>query len=442
VADEIDGMSGAGRDRADEPEPGSAAGQIEQVAEGLDGVDKPPRVFISYAHESDEHGELVRDLWVYLRSRGVDAILDRPAAEQRQEWTAWMDREIPRSDFILVVASPEYRRRAAGEAPEGQGRGVEYEAALIRGLVYEDRKIWFRRVLPVLLPGCTTADLPRFLVPAAGTSYRIDEISDAALEQLLRVLLGAPYETASPLGPRPAFPPRPIAEEPPVGPRPALSPRPIAEVPPFAGDAVGGGGGGNVGDAGGGGNVGDPWGGGEADDVAGGHGVPADRGEPAGARAVRLRHEVTVEVGCLDGGRRLHTRTLLAGTVLGEHTAVLPTVLTRMWGDVPAGSAAADEYLARVGHLLRDTLFDAETARHLAELAGSSPIGTVVDVLIVGEPDGNGGDGGNGALSGHDVSLRPAPLTVTPRRHRRNTGTRTSPPCRARTTSPQRHRPR
>ena len=29
---------------------------------------RPPRVFISYAHESDAHGEVVRAFWAFLRS--------------------------------------------------------------------------------------------------------------------------------------------------------------------------------------------------------------------------------------------------------------------------------------------------------------------------------------------------------------------------------------
>jgi hypothetical protein len=50
----------------------------------------PVRVFISYAHDSDEHVAAVRDLWVFLRSQGIDAKLDLPAAERRQNWPAWM----------------------------------------------------------------------------------------------------------------------------------------------------------------------------------------------------------------------------------------------------------------------------------------------------------------------------------------------------------------
>ena len=51
------------------------------------------RVFISYAHEDQAHEDRVRDLWVFLRTQGIDARLDLPAAEQRQDWAQWMTQE-------------------------------------------------------------------------------------------------------------------------------------------------------------------------------------------------------------------------------------------------------------------------------------------------------------------------------------------------------------
>ena len=80
-------------------------------------------VFISYAHDSDEHEEAVRDLWILLRSCGVDAKLDKPAAERRQDWPLWMLRQVRDARYVLVVASPAYRRRAEGDAAADEGRG-------------------------------------------------------------------------------------------------------------------------------------------------------------------------------------------------------------------------------------------------------------------------------------------------------------------------------
>lgn len=61
-------------------------------------VTAPPRVFISYAHDSDDHLEKVRDLWVFLCANGVEAHIDRVAAQERQGWTMWMERQIAEAD--------------------------------------------------------------------------------------------------------------------------------------------------------------------------------------------------------------------------------------------------------------------------------------------------------------------------------------------------------
>ena len=47
---------------------------------------RPVQVFISYAYDSDEHVERVRDLWIFLRAQRIDAKLDRAAAQRRQDW--------------------------------------------------------------------------------------------------------------------------------------------------------------------------------------------------------------------------------------------------------------------------------------------------------------------------------------------------------------------
>src|SRR3954465_2643957 len=121
----------------------------------------PPRVFISYAHDSAEHEERVRNLWVFLRAHGIDAKIDLPAAEQRQDWPLWMSEQVRQAQFILAVASPEYRRRAEGRAEAEVGRGVQYEAALLREILYEDRTRSLSRILPGVRRGGPGAEPSR-----------------------------------------------------------------------------------------------------------------------------------------------------------------------------------------------------------------------------------------------------------------------------------------
>ncbi|MGH3907592.1 MAG: SEFIR domain-containing protein [Pseudonocardiaceae bacterium] len=182
--------------------------------------DDTVRVFISYAHDDAEHEDRVRQFWLFLRANGIDAVLDKPAAERRQDWSQWMLDQIRQARFVLVVASPAYRERAEGEAAPDEGRGVRWEAALIRQEVYADREAALQRFLPVVLPGCSPADIPVWLDRETGTHYAVSDYTVPSAEGLLRLLTGQPYETVPPLGSQPVLPPRDDGARP--APRPGL----------------------------------------------------------------------------------------------------------------------------------------------------------------------------------------------------------------------------
>lgn len=182
------------------------------MSKGVEALDvvKPPtptRVFISYAHESDEHAEVVRNLWMFLRANAIDARLDRVAAQERQDWALWMGDQIREADHILVIASAAYRARAEGRAEPSEGRGVQWEARLVRDAFYRDQRA-LDRFLPVVLPGQTSDGVPDFLAPATCTIYTVTEFTIAGAEALLRLLTRQPSETEPPLGPRPVLQPR------------------------------------------------------------------------------------------------------------------------------------------------------------------------------------------------------------------------------------------
>ena len=110
----------------------------------------------------------------------------------RVDWAEWMTQEVQDADRVLVIASPAYKRRAEGDAGPAEGRGVQWEARLIRDLFYADQQAGLRRFVPVVLPGCSQADIPVWLSPASATHYQVDEFTVAGAEDLLRVLTGQP----------------------------------------------------------------------------------------------------------------------------------------------------------------------------------------------------------------------------------------------------------
>jgi hypothetical protein len=168
----------------------------------------PVRVWISYAHDSPRHIDRVRDFSEFLRGNGVDARLDLPDSEVPQDWPQWMIRQQKLATYILVVISPEYRRRSEGSAPPYQGRGVQYESFLIRNEQYGDLRAARRRVLPVLLEGGSENDIPLWLGGVAGTRYEVPALTVRAAEKLLRYLTAQPYETERPVGAVPVLPAR------------------------------------------------------------------------------------------------------------------------------------------------------------------------------------------------------------------------------------------
>jgi hypothetical protein len=170
----------------------------------------PTRVFISYARTTDDsaHDDAVRELWRYLRANGVDARLDLPAAEVRQDWAIWMLHEIHEAQYVLVIASAAYRQRGEGSAPPSEGRGLQWEAALIREEGYADRERSLRKYLPIVLPGRSVDELPNWLGPTTTTHYDLTEFPAGETERLLRVLTDQPYERDPPIGAPPVLPPR------------------------------------------------------------------------------------------------------------------------------------------------------------------------------------------------------------------------------------------
>lgn len=152
-----------------------------------------PRVFISYAHDSAEHKEQVRRFCTFLREKvGIDAHLDQWYDDGRRDWSEWAIEQLNKADFILIVASPAYKRRADGTAPPDEGRGARFEAMIIRDNLTRNLPKETRRMLPVVLPGRSVADIPTFLCAHSTTHYPVADFTLQGIESLLLAFSGVP----------------------------------------------------------------------------------------------------------------------------------------------------------------------------------------------------------------------------------------------------------
>ncbi|WP_410614690.1 SEFIR domain-containing protein [Amycolatopsis sp. lyj-109] len=168
----------------------------------------PARVFVSYTHDSPEHKDHVLAFSEFLERNGVDVTLDQWKLAHRRDWYTWAIGSIENADYVIVVASERYREVADGYASAGDNRGLQSEAALLREKLHSDRPTWTRKILPVVLPGHTPAEIPAFLQPQTADHYDVTDFTVAGGESLIRVLTGqAPY--VKPVrGRTPELPPR------------------------------------------------------------------------------------------------------------------------------------------------------------------------------------------------------------------------------------------
>ena len=130
-----------------------------------------PRVFISYSHDSCAHEDRVRDLADRLRKDGVDAVLDQYNAAPPDGWPMWMDREIEKADFVVLVCTDIYNMRVEGRDEPSRGRGVLWEAKLIYNHLYQTDTV-VQRFVPILMEGAVPSYIPW---PVRGlTYYQVD----------------------------------------------------------------------------------------------------------------------------------------------------------------------------------------------------------------------------------------------------------------------------
>lgn len=190
-------------------------------------------MFVTYSHDSEQHKELVLRFCTFLRvEAGIDAHLDRWYEDVRRDWSVWVIRQLTAADFVLVVASPGYRRRADGWADADDGRGVQFEGGIIRNNLMRNLPAETARVLPVVLPGRNVSEIPTFLHAFSSSHYVVSSFTHAGAVELLAVLTGVARHPMPPRGRFVGSPP----ETAPGAARPAVSHRPTQA--PVSGSAA------------------------------------------------------------------------------------------------------------------------------------------------------------------------------------------------------------
>jgi tetratricopeptide (TPR) repeat protein len=180
----------------------------------------PPRIFISYSHDSPEHQNRVLALADQLRDEGVDVSIDQYVQSPPEGWADWCETEIRKSDFVLMVCTETYLRRVNHEEEPGKGYGVLWEARLIRQHLY-DLGSASRKFVPVIFADGSSAHVP---TPVKGASIHQVDTAEG-YEPLYRLLTDQPLVRKRELGTLRLLPERPRqwTGQPPAHVEPAIS---------------------------------------------------------------------------------------------------------------------------------------------------------------------------------------------------------------------------
>jgi hypothetical protein len=158
----------------------------------------PPKLFISYSHDSPEHRQMVLDLANRFRTEQfIECIIDQHflPAFPPQGWMKWMRDQIDQADFVLMVCTPTYRNRYERNVETG-GNGVAFEGLVISERLYEE---YFKslKFIPVT---CDGGNIDHVSYELRGKNiYSVP--SD--FETLADLIKGKQYNPPPPLGENP-----------------------------------------------------------------------------------------------------------------------------------------------------------------------------------------------------------------------------------------------
>ncbi|MGF1773846.1 toll/interleukin-1 receptor domain-containing protein [Vibrio wakamikoensis] len=159
----------------------------------------PPKVFISYSHDSVEHKKWVLDFATTLRNRGVDAVIDQWDLKPGDDLPHFMETQLASAKYVLMVCSNRYVEKA--NAGEG---GVGYEKMILTSNYLS--RIDGSKVIPIIRQPSGTYHVPTFLSTKLFVNFSNDSETEYRFDELLRHLLDAPLFEKPEIGTNPFKP--------------------------------------------------------------------------------------------------------------------------------------------------------------------------------------------------------------------------------------------
>lgn len=151
-----------------------------------------PCSFISYAWESDELKNWVKELGSRLRNDGVDVKLDQWEVVPGDQIPHFMETSVKGNDYVLIVCTPTYKLKS-----ENREGGVGYEGDIMTAEVFENSN--HRKFIPILKSGTKETSIPLWLKGKYFIDFLTNERLEDNYDDLITTLFNV-RETAPPIG--------------------------------------------------------------------------------------------------------------------------------------------------------------------------------------------------------------------------------------------------
>jgi hypothetical protein len=148
-----------------------------------DNSSQPPRAFMSYSWDDNDHRAWVRHLATCLRGDGIEVTLDQWHAVPGDQLPAFMETAVRDTDFVILICTPRYKLKA-----DGRRGGVGYEGDVMTAEVLTQGNQ--RKFVPVLRDGEWEEAAPSWALGKYYVDLRNDPYSAEAYQDLVSSLKG------------------------------------------------------------------------------------------------------------------------------------------------------------------------------------------------------------------------------------------------------------
>jgi len=157
---------------------------------------KSPKVFISYAWDTEVSNSWVKKLATDLRNQGIDIHLDQWMMVPGDRMALFMEKSVKENNYVLIICTPKYKHKS-----ENRIGGVGYEGDIMTAEVLQDANP--RKFIPILQTGDMNTAIASWLSGKFFIDFTNTLHYENSMDNLMRTVLNL-REPEPPLGQIPA----------------------------------------------------------------------------------------------------------------------------------------------------------------------------------------------------------------------------------------------